>query len=162
MKALLLIRHAKSSWDIDVADFDRSLNPRGHKDAHEMANRLINKKIAIDKFISSPAKRAIITAAYFANAYNISEDQIVQIPTLYEPTMEAFLDAIIHLEDSINTSAIFSHNPTISSFANSLTNEQIDDMPTCAIFAIKVDIEHWKDFAKSKKEFWYFDYPKVH
>ena len=161
MKSLLLIRHAKSSWDIDADDFDRSLNPRGHKDAPEMANRLIHKKIAIDRFISSPAKRAITTAGYFANAYNVAENEIVQVPTLYEPTIEAFLKAITNIDDALSNIAIFSHNPTITAFANSLTNAQIDDMPTCAIFAIKADIEHWKDFADGKKEFWFFDYPKA-
>lgn len=161
MKSLLLIRHAKSSWDIDADDFDRSLNHRGHKDAPEMANRLIHKKITIDLFISSPAKRAITTAGYFANAYNVEENQIVQVPTLYEPTIEAFVKTITNLEDAIHTAAIFSHNPTITAFANSLTHAKIDDMPTCAIFAIKADIEHWKDFAEGKKEFWFFDYPKA-
>lgn len=161
MKSLLLIRHAKSSWDFDVDDFDRSLNPRGHKDAPEMASRLIQKNIAIDRFISSPAKRAITTATYFANAYGILENQIVQVPTLYDPTVEAFLNAITNLDDALNTVAIFSHNPTITAFANSLTNAQIDDMPTCAIFSIKTNIEHWKGFAEGKKEFWFFDYPKA-
>jgi len=34
MKTLYIIRHAKSSWDdINLDDFDRSLNKRGKKDA---------------------------------------------------------------------------------------------------------------------------------
>ena len=37
MKTLLVIRHAKSSWDITTLnDFDRSLNERGKKDAPVM------------------------------------------------------------------------------------------------------------------------------
>jgi len=55
-KQLLLIRHAKSSWaDFSIADFDRPLNDRGKKDAPVMAKRLLDKKIDIDAFVSSPA-----------------------------------------------------------------------------------------------------------
>jgi phosphohistidine phosphatase len=39
MKYLLLVRHAKSSWDdFSIKDFDRPLNDRGKKDAPMMAN----------------------------------------------------------------------------------------------------------------------------
>ncbi len=59
MKTLILIRHGKSSWDDPtLPDFDRPLNERGKKDAPKMAKRLADKKINIDAFISSPAKRA--------------------------------------------------------------------------------------------------------
>ena len=59
MKTLYIIRHAKSSWgDFSLPDFERPLNERGKKDAPEMAKRLLDKKINIDAFVSSPAKRA--------------------------------------------------------------------------------------------------------
>ena len=58
-KILLIIRHAKSSWEVGtLSDFDRPLNDRGKKDAPMMAKRLLDKKIKIDAFVSSPAKRA--------------------------------------------------------------------------------------------------------
>ena len=59
MKTLILVRHAKSSWDSPgLSDFDRPLNERGKADAPEMAGRLKEKKINVDLFVSSPAKRA--------------------------------------------------------------------------------------------------------
>ena len=59
MRQLLLIRHAKSDWgDFSLPDFDRPLNERGKRDAPVMAQRLLDKKITIDAFVSSPAKRA--------------------------------------------------------------------------------------------------------
>ena len=65
-KILLLVRHAKSSWEIGtLSDFERSLNERGKKDAPMMAKRLIDKKIKIDAFVASPAKRAKKTAELF-------------------------------------------------------------------------------------------------
>jgi phosphohistidine phosphatase len=34
-------------------------------------------------------------------------------------------------------------------------------MPTCAIFAVKVDIKDWSAFKEAEKQYWFFDYPKA-
>lgn len=162
MKSVLLVRHAKSSWDFDVDDFDRPLNPRGKTDAPVMAERLIKKEIQIDAFISSPAKRALSTAALFAEAYERKTKTILPVPSLYEPVIQAFDTVIKNLDDIYKILAVFSHNPAITDFANQLTSVRIDDMPTCAIFAVKADIKSWKEFASAPKQFWFFDYPKAY
>ena len=161
MKSLIIIRHAKSSWDFSTLnDFDRPLNERGHKDAPMMAKRLLDKQITIDAFISSTAKRAFTTAAYFAEAYDVKEKNIIKIPELYHAAPVVFYDVIKTVDDSLNCIALFSHNPGITDFVNQLTNTKIDDMPTCAVFAVNIKIESWKKFADAEKDFWFFDYPK--
>jgi phosphohistidine phosphatase len=162
MKALLLIRHAKSSWEHNVEDFDRPLNHRGETDAPEMATRLHKKGIEIDAFVSSPAKRAFTTAALFAEVYDKKQKNIIVVPDLYEAAVTDFFKAIQGLDKELKTVALFSHNPGITAFANKLTTTILDDMPTCAIFAVKSDIKKWEDFEAAKKEFWFFDYPKSH
>src|SRR6185436_5308799 len=83
-KTLILVRHAKSSWDdLGLSDFDRPLNDRGKKDAPVMAERLANKKIKIDAFISSPAKRAARTARIFAKEFDKKKDDIIYKTELY-------------------------------------------------------------------------------
>jgi phosphohistidine phosphatase len=162
MKKLLFIRHAKSSWDVNTPnDFDRSLNERGHKDAPAMAKRLLKKGISIDTFISSPANRALTTATYFAEAYDKKHKHIIQVPALYNASLKVFYSVIEELDDDIKNAAIFSHNPGITDFVNDLTMARIDNIPTCGIFGIKADIKKWEDFAEAKKEFWFFDYPKL-
>ena len=162
MKTLLLIRHAKSSWDnIAISDFDRPLNDRGKKDAPMMARRLSAKKIKIDSFISSPAKRAKRTAILFAKEFGVNENDIVFKTELYAAPKEIFYEVIEKLNNQSDHVAIFSHNPGITEFANSLTNVRADDMPTCSIFAIKTDAKKWNQFRTSNKEFWFFDYPKL-
>ena len=105
------------------------------------------------------------------------EDELVQVAVLYYrngseeshdlalylvlPTKRFGLDEVIEkLDNSSDHVAVFSHNPGITEFANSLTSVHADDMPTCSIFAVKSDAKKWNDFAASKKEFWFFDYPK--
>jgi len=162
MKSLLIVRHAKSSWDSSSQkDFDRPLNERGHRDAPAMAKRLLNNKIAIDAFISSPAKRAFTTCKYFAETYGIKEKKIIVIPRLYEASVADFYNAVAGADDSFECIALFSHNPGVTAFANLLTATQIDNMPTCGVFAVKAETNKWKDFEASEKTFWFFDYPKL-
>ncbi|MEO5999336.1 MAG: histidine phosphatase family protein [Chitinophagaceae bacterium] len=162
MKSLLIVRHAKSSWDITSADdFDRPLNERGKTDAPEMAKRLIKEKIKIDAFISSPAKRAKKTAQLFVHEFQRSKDDIIFIPELYNVSSSVLYQVSSTLDDDYSTVAIFSHNPAVTDFANSLTTHRIDDMPTCGIFAVKIHAGKWEDFENAQKEFWFFNYPKL-
>jgi phosphohistidine phosphatase len=160
-KTLLLIRHAKSSWEGDnIADFERPLNERGKRDAPDMAKRLVKQKQAIDLFVSSPAKRAKRTAEYFAREFNVDEDKILFKPRLYHAARLDFIETIQELNDRATQVAIFSHNPGITDFASSLTSTRIDDMPTCAIIAFKIMTDRWAEFEKAEKSFLFFDFPK--
>jgi len=160
MKTVLLIRHAKSSWDdSSVSDFDRPLNERGKKNAPEMAVRLHDKGIKPDMLVSSPAKRAKQTAKAFQKILDIQDLEFVD--ELYLPSPEAFAKVISSLPAKVSTVAIFSHNPGITEFANSLSTTRIDNMPTSSVFAVKADVKTWSDFTTQHTRFWFFDYPKA-
>ena len=162
MKTLLLIRHAKSDWnDPALKDFDRPLNERGKKNAPEMAKRLLDKNIKIDTLISSPAKRAKKTAELMAKEYDIKKEKIIFIDQLYLAEPSVFFDVISKIDDDHKHVALFAHNPGITDFANQIADVRIDNIPTCGVFAIKMNGKHWKDFEKAEKEFWFFDYPKA-
>lgn len=161
MKELLVIRHAKSSWANALqGDFERPLNDRGHRDAPLMAEKLIKRGIGVQCFVSSTANRALTTATYFAEAFGKNKKDILLFPQLYHAPEATFYKVIQQLPDTCNTIALFSHNPGITDFVNSLTHTRIDNMPTCGIFAIKTHITEWALFEKAEKDFWFFDYPK--
>jgi phosphohistidine phosphatase len=160
--SLILVRHAKSSWDdVHLPDFERPLNKRGKKDAPKMAKKLKHKKIKIDAFISSPATRAKKTAEVFAEEYDRDVREIILVDGLYHASIEDFYNAVKNTENKFKCIAVFSHNPGISAFANDLVpNAKIDDMPTCSVFAVKVNTSDWSEFKDATKEFLFFDYPK--
>ena len=161
MKILLIIRHAKSDQSFFGNDFERPLNERGKKDGPEMAKRLLERNIAIDAFVASPAKRAKKTAELFCETYKQKIEDIIFISALYHAPTREFYEVIKTFDDNLNTVAIFAHNPGISYFVNDLVNDaRVDNMPTCAIFAVQINISHWKDFSKANKELLFFDYPK--
>lgn len=156
MKTLLLVRHAKSDWPVDVEDFDRPLNELGIFNAPRMAHLLREKSIDIDRFISSPAKRALETCKLFSEVFDKS---YTTDSTLYNPRERNFENLIFGLDDEIKSVAIFSHNNGISNFANSLTDE-IVNLPTSGVVGYQIDCENWSDFTTAKKEFLYFYSPK--
>jgi phosphohistidine phosphatase len=161
MKTLLLIRHAKSGWDDPLlSDFDRTLTERGKSDAKMMAQRIKEQSIDIDSFVSSPAKRAKKTAKIFMKELKKNVEEMLLIPDLYEASVNNFYSTMENLEDTRNVVAVFAHNPGITEFVNSLECSPVYNMPTCAVFALKIKTNHWKDFHQAEKQFLFFDYPK--
>jgi phosphohistidine phosphatase len=125
-----------------------------------MANRLLNKVPSVDAFISSPARRAKNTAEIFAQQFNSTN--IIYVDGLYHATSYAYPEIIAEIEENYNTVVIFSHNPGITDFVNSLTKTiRTDNVPTCGMFGVRLKIEHWNEFGTSKKEFLFYDYPKL-
>lgn len=161
MKTLYVVRHAKSSWgDLTQPDFDRPLNERGQQNAPEMAKRLIKKKISIDAFVTSTARRAFQTASHFIKAYDRPVEELQLQESLYHAPSSEYYAVVSALDDRYDAVAVFGHNPGITEFVNQLTDTRIDNMPTCAVFAVQVDTRHWADFEAARKKFLFFDYPK--
>src|ERR671912_2565705 len=132
MKTLIVVRHAKSSWESDsLQDFDRPLNERGKKDAPDMAQRLKEKDLKIDALISSPAKRAKKTARLFAEELKFDKEKIVFIDNLYGADVETLYAAVHGLPNKCESVVLFAHNPGLTDFVNTLTGVRIDNLPTC-------------------------------
>ncbi len=163
MKHLYLVRHAKSSWgDPSQPDFERPLNERGKRDAPVMAHRLKKRIPTPDLFLSSPAKRAKKTCKIFCEEFHASEKDIQYADKLYLASVQTFYDIISSVDKDVKHLVVFSHNPGITDFANSLCEGvAIANMPTCSIFAVKLKISDWKEIAIAEKEFEFFDYPKL-
>ncbi|GAC1418388.1 MAG: phosphohistidine phosphatase SixA [Flavisolibacter sp.] len=161
MKTLILVRHAKSSWnEPGLSDFERPLNERGKEDAPQMARRIMEKGIKIDHFLSSPAKRAKKTARYMAEEFGFHKDDIELVDQLYLATSSAFQECLININNKYQIVALVSHNPGITEFANNLTTVRIEDMPTCGVLGVQADTESWQYFESAEKKFLFFDYPK--
>lgn len=161
MKTVFIIRHAKSDQQFFGNDFERPLNARGLNDAPMMAKRLADNGVNIDLLVASPAIRAKKTAELFANNLNMLTEDIVFVSALYHASSEVFEEVIAALPDSVASVALFSHNPGITHFAGKLgTGTRVDNMPTCAVFAVEADTASWALFANTAKKCILFDYPK--
>lgn len=147
MRTLFLIRHAKSSWDNPgLRDFNRPLNERGLHDAPLMAHLLAKQGIKPDLLVSSPAKRAITTALFFAEAFDVEGDAVVQEQDIYEAAPMDILRIVSQLPDTAQVVLLFGHNPTLTDVANRFSEKYIDNIPTCGIVQIVSDEESWQAF----------------
>lgn len=144
MKQLLLVRHAKSSWaDPHLRDVERPLNKRGLRDAPRMAAHLKGLNIVPDVLITSPALRTRLTAGYFAEAFDIENDQVDIQQDLYFGSDSDWLHLINELDEKIYRPAFFSHNPTITYFANHFSRDYIENVPTCGVIYLQSEADYW-------------------
>ncbi|MEO6188859.1 MAG: histidine phosphatase family protein, partial [Ginsengibacter sp.] len=125
-----------------------------------MAIRVKERSVNVDCFVSSPAKRAKKTAKIFMKIFGIDKKDLILLPELYEASSKNFYNAIERFDDGFDCVAIFSHNPGITDFVNTLTDYQIDNIPTSGVFAVSFEKESWSDFRTSTKKFLFFDFPK--
>lgn len=160
MKTLYLIRHAKSSWDsFNVADFDRTLNERGLKDAPLMANRLKEKGIMPDLMVCSTAKRTRLTAGLFAKELGYAENDILYKDAIYEASENTLLKVLNEIPEQADSVFVFGHNPAITYLVNTLTGSRIDNVPTCGIACMRIE-GSWAGLDEDGAELIWFDYPK--
>src|SRR5258705_13867315 len=99
MKRLLLLRHAKSSWDdASLDDFDRPLNDRGKKAVPIMGKWLRRKKLKPNLILSSPAVRAKQTTKLICeNAGWPNEVKYEQ--RIYEAPVQRLLSLAMNIAD---------------------------------------------------------------
>lgn len=161
MKKLILIRHAKSSWDnTSISDKERPLNARGKKAAPFMAEILKKKNINIQLFITSPAERAFATAKKFADILDYPRNKILIVEKLYGATTYEILEIVNDLDNNLECVAIFGHNPDLTQFNNFLSDTYIDNIPTTGIVLLNFEVDTWKEIGRGVGKLQFFDYPK--
>ncbi len=161
MKTLYLVRHAKSSWKYPtLSDEERPLNKRGQQNAPEMGERLKKRGVVPNLLVSSYARRALDTAQLMANELGYSVKQIVVDERLYHASITDFMEVIKSQNNKVETLILFGHNPGLTTLANTLSDEYVDNIVTAGIYAVRFDVNTWEKVPDSKGEFLFYDYPK--
>jgi len=162
MLRLTLVRHAKTEPAIaGQEDWDRMLEPRGQRDAPEMARRLKDAHGKPDRILTSPAVRAITTANIMARVLGVSAAKIVQDERLYLASPRTMLEVIHDSASAAKHLMVVGHNPGITEFADKLSSERsIDNMPTCALFSLEFDATRWDEVVWATGVNADFDYPQ--
>ncbi len=145
MKTLYMVRHAKSSWDFDVIDHRRPLKKRGINDGTLVSEFVATHFEKPDQILSSDAVRAVSTAQFFMDAYNIQDSEYATTHNLYDFSGHKVMETIKGLSDSWNRVMIVGHNHAFTSIANMLGSKYIDNVPTCGFVCIEFDENKWQD-----------------
>jgi len=145
MKKLYLVRHAKSSWEEPgVTDFDRPLLEIGITKTKKVIRYLKEHKVKIDLMISSPAERAVRTAALIAKGIGYPEEKIRLERKIYDGYYDRILDLIYAVPNQVDSLMIFGHNPTITHLSNLFLHPGIEPLPTTGIVCISFDTDKWE------------------
>lgn len=146
MKTLIALRHAKSDHPPGVADFDRSLNERGVRDASLAGKVLLDRGLVPDVMVSSAARRARMTAAHVASACGFDREILVT-GDLYEAGTWDMVTVIQRMPESAATAVIVGHNPGLWSLVNLLT-APVESFPTAAWAQICLPVDCWAELTE--------------
>jgi phosphohistidine phosphatase len=150
MKTLLVLRHAKSSWNHpELDDHERPLNERGRRDGPRMGELMRKYGLMPDILISSDAVRAQLTAGAVAEAARYA-GEILLDPRLYMASPADILSLLRTVRENAETVMIIGHNPGLEELVERLTGER-QDLPTAALAHIVLEIAHWRDLTLSTR-----------
>jgi phosphohistidine phosphatase len=127
-RELLVLRHAKSSWDSGAkSDFDRPLTRRGERDAPRVALWIAQQKLVPDLVVSSPAARARETTRAVLEALDIDPDgeRVLWDKRLYLAGVEEILDVLADCADRPPRVMLVGHNPGLEELVEFLSGSPI-------------------------------------
>lgn len=152
-KQLILIRHAKSSWDDPFADdHARVINARGKASATAIGQWLGEQGYLPDVIISSDATRANQTAELILETLAPKPD-LRLAAALYHAAPDTILDQL--KGEQARSIAIVGHNPGIGIFAKTMSQSapahpRFNDYPTCATTVIEFHADEWRQLYPGK------------
>lgn len=169
MLRLLLLRHAKSSWDQpELADFERPLNDRGRAAAEAMGAFMAARGIVPSRILCSAARRARETLALVLPHLDGDID-ICIAARLYESDAPGYLNAVREYGGTELTVMLIGHNPATEDFAHVLA--PVGDaaglaalktkFPTAGLVVIGFDLPKWRDIGPGEGRLISFHTPKT-
>ncbi len=119
MRQLLLLRHAKSSWDErELPDHERPLNPRGRKAAGAMRDAMARLGLAPDLVLVSSSVRTLQTLE--AMEPWLDTPLVERMESLYNAPSSHLLDTLRDVKETVRSVLIVAHNPGLHDLAMTL------------------------------------------
>ena len=150
MRRLILIRHAKSSWDDpSMRDLDRPLAKRGRRGASRVGKWLARDGIRPEVALVSSARRTQETWDLIVRAAGAAPTRY--LPELYHAGPETMLE-VLHAAPEVERVLMLGHQPGIGAFARRLLAEPPDDarfekFATAAVAVIDFAVDAWPEAA---------------
>lgn len=161
-KTLIVLRHAKSSWQTTESDQRRPLSERGERDA--VAAGAVLADYHIDVVLASTATRVQLTWEGAVEG-GASCDDIRPSEAIYHAWPDELLSLIAELDESDTTALLIGHQPTLSELIltlakpNELTERIAHKFPTCGL-AVLTYRGAWKTLGEGKATLKRFEIPR--
>ena len=150
MKNLILVRHAKSSWETPLKDRDRPLSKNGLQAAHLVSSYVSKYLPKTYLFWTSVAERASQTALIFAQNLSYPIESIIYKEELYTFDENQLAKVIKSCKNEFDSVILFGHNGAITNFVNKFGDVFIENVPTSGFVSVKFDTDDWKKIKKGK------------
>ncbi|MFF3399947.1 SixA phosphatase family protein [Streptomyces sp. NPDC002659] len=122
LRRLVVLRHAKSAWPDDVADYERPLAPRGRRDAPAAGRWLREADCVPDLALCSTARRTRRTWD-LASAEFGGTTPVIHDVRLYGATEAELLDVVREAPAHVRTLLLVGHNPGLQDLVLMLAGE---------------------------------------
>ena len=153
-RELLILRHAKSSWDSDArTDFERPLAKRGRKAAPRVGRWLKQQSLVPDYVVSSPAERAKQTVIAVCGQVDFPPEQINWDSRIYGGGTTALVSVLRESPADAQRVLIAGHNPGLEILVQYLCEDSVSFphdgklMPTAAVAHLELASE-WEDLGR--------------
>lgn len=122
MRQLLILRHAKSSWDDrELPDRERPLNPRGRRAAEAMRDAIDRLGLAPDLVLLSTSVRTVQT--YEALEPWGDTPLVERMDALYDAPASLLFDTLRDVKETVRSIMLVGHNPGVHEMAMRLVGE---------------------------------------
>ena len=160
-RLLILVRHAKSSWDDpNQIDFLRPLAPRGREAAPRVGARLRALGVRPYLLLTSPATRALQTAALLRRALGPDTPAPRIRRDLYLADPAEWYAVLRRVDPRFHQVLAVGHNPGLHAFLAELCGESPAKVPTGAAVVLRVRGE-WADLGPGRARLLDFLTPKA-
>jgi len=153
LKTILLLRHAKSSWDQPhLPDPLRPLAPRGREAAPLIGAYMARNGMVPNRVLCSPARRA--TETWELVSEQMDESILVEIrDELYHASSSCLLSILRELPDTEKAVLFVGHNPAFEELASVLATsgpvealaELSRKFPTGALAVFDFSVSTWSE-----------------
>ena len=163
---LIVVRHAKSSWDLDVDDHDRPLSGRGRRDADAIGRLLTQRSLRPELVLCSTSARTQETwdraVAVGAEAVEVRLER-----GIYHAWVPELVRLIRDLPEEVATVLMLGHAPGIPDLVEHLCQRtasadwaQLDHKyPTSGVAVISVP-GSWRSIGQGRAELISFTVPR--
>ena len=168
-RVLWVLRHAKTVADPPAggADHERTLAPRGRRDAEALGRRLAGDRLGLDVHdvplpelvLCSTAVRTrqtteLVTAGLAAGEPGPARPLVDVRRAIYYASPEQVVAEIRTIPDDVGSAMVVGHNPTAHALAAGLgTGDdrlavETRGFPTCALAVFRLSVTRWSDVAE--------------
>jgi phosphohistidine phosphatase len=145
VKILILVRHAAAGAARDGSDERRPLSAEGVRQAGVTGRKLADRSVRPDRIMTSPADRAIETAAIVAEILMTDESRVIMDDRIYEATEAGHLLRVIReFDDADDVVLLVGHQPVLGDLTASLVPLFSMPFPRAAAACLALDVPSWK------------------